>query len=319
MKQFLKIARPCEEKIENMHSIPEGKFCDLCNKKVYDLTNKTNEEILALIKDNTEGELCGFVKKGQFDFPVLETSKEETKIISSQISIYPKIAAASVLIATGLAASSCSTSTIHRESNIVAQNQKTDDLSKEETEEEKEQLGSDKNTIFAGQIIDKDTKKPIINAEITFICLEKVLKTNTDTNGNYKLEIPNRLIQDKNVIQYDFEKIKVETELDSLGVKKSYYYTSESKILKKEEIKMNNSMAVLNQEYPYYMVGGMVAYSKKTEFIYFLDGEEIDENDYYRLLNKGGYEKYYFTGEIAEILYGEKVEDGLCLLFSKEN
>ena len=36
---------PCPESSENMRDIPEGKFCGVCNTKVYDLSEKSLEEI----------------------------------------------------------------------------------------------------------------------------------------------------------------------------------------------------------------------------------------------------------------------------------
>ena len=45
MKSKIKIQNPCSEIWETMTDIPEGKFCEICSKKVWDFTEKSSEEI----------------------------------------------------------------------------------------------------------------------------------------------------------------------------------------------------------------------------------------------------------------------------------
>jgi len=53
------------------------------------------------------------------------------------------------------------------------------------------------NTKVSGKLIFKRTKKEISNAEVFFICKSEYIKTTTDENGNFALEIPNDLIEKK--------------------------------------------------------------------------------------------------------------------------
>lgn len=53
-----KIDNQCYENWENMQNISEGKFCEKCSKKVFDLTQKRDEEIDEII-GKSESELCG--------------------------------------------------------------------------------------------------------------------------------------------------------------------------------------------------------------------------------------------------------------------
>lgn len=52
-----KIDKPCSENWENMLNIPEGKFCDLCRKKVYDLDTISSVDTKELLNKNSE--FCG--------------------------------------------------------------------------------------------------------------------------------------------------------------------------------------------------------------------------------------------------------------------
>ncbi|MCP4441418.1 MAG: hypothetical protein GY810_21130 [Aureispira sp.] len=60
LKPFnLSIETPCEKKYEELIPVDETcKFCTDCNKRVYDLSNCTPEEFLAIYKENN-GKVCG--------------------------------------------------------------------------------------------------------------------------------------------------------------------------------------------------------------------------------------------------------------------
>jgi hypothetical protein len=57
MKSKIKIQNPCSEIWETMTDIPEGKFCEICSKKVWDFTEKSSEEIENILLENPK--LCG--------------------------------------------------------------------------------------------------------------------------------------------------------------------------------------------------------------------------------------------------------------------
>lgn len=56
--------------------------------------------------------------------------------------------------------------------------------------------------------------------------------------------------------------------------------------------------------------------SRKLEPTIFLNGEIIDEEEFYTLQMKD-FKIFRFYGEIAKVLYSETSEDGLYLLYSK--
>jgi hypothetical protein len=61
-----------------MRDIPEGKFCDLCSKKVYDLTKLSHSEISDITERNHGEKFCGILvnkkpeQKGKRSFQFLK-------------------------------------------------------------------------------------------------------------------------------------------------------------------------------------------------------------------------------------------------------
>lgn len=53
----IRINNPCPEKWEDMQDSSEGKFCDKCSKKVWDLTDKTDSQIEKIMVSNVN--ICG--------------------------------------------------------------------------------------------------------------------------------------------------------------------------------------------------------------------------------------------------------------------
>lgn len=56
------IEKPCNENWNNMQSCCGGKFCSACGKNVIDFTRKNGDEIIASLKNNNGGEICGRFK-----------------------------------------------------------------------------------------------------------------------------------------------------------------------------------------------------------------------------------------------------------------
>ena len=64
VKKF-KIHNPCSENWGEMIDIPEGKFCNVCSKKVWDFTDKSSEEIEKILLENPK--LCGRIYKSKLN------------------------------------------------------------------------------------------------------------------------------------------------------------------------------------------------------------------------------------------------------------
>ncbi len=59
------IPEPCHENWETMTPQEKGRHCNVCEKIVYDFTNKTDEQIVKTFEDN--GKLCGRFKTNQLN------------------------------------------------------------------------------------------------------------------------------------------------------------------------------------------------------------------------------------------------------------
>ncbi len=60
------ISEPCHESWNRMTASPGGRFCANCAKNVVDFTQKSNEEVLELLK-KSNGQICGRFRKSQVD------------------------------------------------------------------------------------------------------------------------------------------------------------------------------------------------------------------------------------------------------------
>lgn len=88
MSSKIKIQNPCSESWESMTDISEGKFCEICSKKVWDFTGKSSDEIESVLLKNPN--LCGRINKSKRNI------------------------ASSILIAVSLTVISCSSQTSSR-------------------------------------------------------------------------------------------------------------------------------------------------------------------------------------------------------------
>jgi hypothetical protein len=63
------ISTPCHENWEAMNPAEKGKFCQSCQKTVYDFTDKSDKEILQAFQQNS-GKMCGRFTANQLNRPL---------------------------------------------------------------------------------------------------------------------------------------------------------------------------------------------------------------------------------------------------------
>lgn len=63
----IQIPKPCSENWEMMSSQEKGRFCSVCNKCVIDFTQKQPNEILQIIDEKQDEEICGRFYNHQLD------------------------------------------------------------------------------------------------------------------------------------------------------------------------------------------------------------------------------------------------------------
>ncbi len=62
---IISIPEPCHEDWAKMTATEKGKFCSVCTKEVFDLTSKTDEELVKILTESKDA--CGRVKKSQLN------------------------------------------------------------------------------------------------------------------------------------------------------------------------------------------------------------------------------------------------------------
>ncbi len=134
------------------------------------------------------------------------------------------------------------------------------------------------STKVSGKLIFKRTKKEIPNAEVFFIHKSKYIKTTTDENGNFVLEIPNELIGKKNILYFDFDKLnkeiykspdrKIPNEINV-----DIYENTTVIFTKNEEI--NNKEFQIASEF--LTMGAVVIKSERPPDYYYFNGRSISE------------------------------------------
>jgi len=64
-KISISIPKPCHENWQKMTTLEKGRFCDSCQKQVFDFTKSSDREILR--KFNLEENICGRFLKTQLE------------------------------------------------------------------------------------------------------------------------------------------------------------------------------------------------------------------------------------------------------------
>lgn len=292
MKSFIKIENPCTESWENMHPISGGRFCDLCNKKVLDLTNLSDAEILQIL-ENSHGQICGRVLKNQLKKPFYNEYPHEKPIYKTKFN-YSKIATG-IALATSL--TSIQANQFPKINNQLQINSSKNYVQENELKENEKIVDND--FVVSGRLINKETQKPIANAKITLVTLEKIFSVVSDSDGNFSMNVPEILInKKKNVLHFEFMS-----------------GNDTDRIYKREELIKGNFEFTNEEELDIVVLAGGISRIKKIPTV-FIDGDEIEYNE----LEDYDYKKYktfFYHGELAKAIYSDASDDGLILRFSK--
>ena len=173
-------------------------------------------------------------------------------------------------------------------------------------------------TKVSGKLIFKRTKKEIADAEVFFICKSKYIKTTTDKNGNFTLEIPNELIEKKNVLYFDFEILNNET-YNNLDKKPSnvmngdIYENTSIIFLKNEQIHEKEIQIDSQNSY----IGGVSMMSESPPDYYYFNGKSISERKFEKLKKENpNYQYFFFENKEAEVISKKSYLNSLQLLYS---
>lgn len=296
---------------EGMKPNEIGRYCDLCSKNVVDFTRLNQIEISEIMK-KSENRICARLTHSQLNSPLLHLDN------NFELSIPKSKVAAGLMLATSL--------TIGQTSYAENYSIKTELIQSYDSilNSKKEKLNTNSNLklidiiVFKGKVTSEDLKKPLENAKVTLVTLQKIFDTYTSKDGTFSLEIPTSLIDNNNVIRVSYNDIKEKRKNEMF-----FGYETKDYILSKKELETNFSIEA-RPEMLYR--GGVGAYSEKRSPIVLSNGIEIPYREFIRaqsgkksscsLSNKN---YLYFDQKFAIAIYGKKAKDGLYILIDKGN
>jgi hypothetical protein len=188
---ILKIEQPCKKEWSSMIGGNIERYCSSCGKNVRDFTFLTDKQVIEIIKIN-KGKVCGRLteKQLQKEFNI------STQNISS--SIIPKFLSGLFLFGffESVKANNLKVNTKITDTYKVKENSKA--LIKDSKETHTDSI---KNTI-QGQVIDAVSKEPL--AFVNVIVKNSKTVAATDESGNFRLTIPENLLNERVVLVFDY-------------------------------------------------------------------------------------------------------------------
>jgi len=306
---FLKINKPCSENWDNMPQNELGNYCHLCSKTVIDFTQLSQSEISKKIR---KGNICAKVTQKQLDSPLLDFETSNNFNLP-----YSNIATGILLATTMIAVSQPIQSKTQKAQTEISQtNESVVEI--QNSSESKSNLPKPNNfTKINGIVNSEKENKPVKNAKITFVTVNKNFITYTLEDGTFSLEIPTELTDNDNVIRVTYNDITIENEK-----KINLDYENTDYILTKTEL---NSIYKIVAKPQVFYLGGISSYSEIERIpIVINNGQEIKYKDFTKALqgkksncsleNK---DYDYFESKFAIAIYGKKAKYGLYILKDK--
>lgn len=189
----LSVKSPCHENWDSMKQLEQHKFCDQCAKKVYDLTQYKDRELVEFFSQNKD-EICGRFNTQQVNRNLNQEFIKPTK------TILPKVAASLLLL--GLNSSSYSTTQPTPNTTISAPLEL-------KTPGKKELKKGRSGTTIKGKVFDHETKEELIGVNV--IPKEFHLGVSTDFYGNFEFFIPDSLVKDSIQLEISYIGYKTQT------------------------------------------------------------------------------------------------------------
>ncbi|MDR3025718.1 hypothetical protein [Chryseobacterium sp.] len=260
--------------MDDMQDTPDGKFCNICQKNVLDLSHLNQTDMIKILEQKRGEKFCGILLQKHLNRPIALPQIDSAEHLPGKYH-FSKIAAGIALTASMLTTYPGQT-TKHNEIAVIAQKKNL----KGKNLPEKEPVKKDGHILFTGKVLTKKSEKPIITT-VSFITIKKVYSTKTDASGNFILEIPSELIQEKNLLEFN---------------PSDFFYNTEMSVFTKAELSKHQTIHLSENGYDQIM--GDVAigppYATPQSFV-ILNGKVLD----YKLFNKSymiypdKYEVYY--------------------------
>lgn len=293
MKKEFQIKEPCSVSRENMQEIPGGSLCERCSKKVYDLADKTDDEIKTLLQSNSS--VCGRIQPHRLYIP---EEKTETQYRFFHFP-FRKIAGGIFL-------------SILFTSNLNAQKKKIDTLVTREIQgmvmialkpESEDYVYPEPAVIRKLEIKPSGDAGNLIQYQFITILTPSKRFTSAYAFKNH-INIPADDLRLSNIFVFE----RTDPQNGELNANKYFFFVNKRHIKDDNTLSLNLDQA---KKLPFI--------PKNNDFIYFLDGEEITKKEFeqYQKENKI---HFYFLPEIyAEELFGSDYyfENGAIVCYRK--
>lgn len=291
MKKEFQIPTPCEQKWNNMQNVSGGKFCDLCTKKVFDLTDKTDIEIHSLLQENES--ICGRIQSTR-----LYSTPEMPQTHYNFFQFPFRKVAGGIFLAAMLT------------SNINAQKMKKDTLDHEieiglvvyairdpdhEPDKDWQFYKPETKTVSIEYSGSKETLKQA--ERINILTLAKKY------SASYSVSIPEYDLAFKNIMVFETQPNDPQTPNPD-----RFYLFSDKRNREDETILYANLDKAKKIEFK----------PRNNTTLCFLDGAEISFEEYEKNKNNSAITSYYLSELYAEELLGKEyhLEGGIILSYS---
>lgn len=187
----------CNESWGNMKATNTGRFCDSCEKNVFDLTNKSDDDIKKLYYENN-GKMCGRIKSSQ----LFISPRQKRKYLLAQFCLALFLVFGSMLFSLDAKSQTLNAKPYKGIENNAADSlkgQNSNELGKESEERMvKGEIAIIENKTITGIITDKDSNEPIPFVNVIYTYKGKNYGTVSYFDGKYKLELPDGEFDEKN-------------------------------------------------------------------------------------------------------------------------
>lgn len=171
-------------------------------------------------------------------------------------------------------------------------------------------------TKLSGRLISGETQQPISNADTFFITKNKFLKSTTNQNGYFSIEIPNDLMEEENVLYFNFDHLN-EVNRNQQHRKDSINgssYGDQTLIFSRNERIENRKFKI---DYRGFEIGEVVIVNDPPPDYYYFDGKNISEEKFKELRkNNPQYQYFMFEEKAADVISQDGFIDKLYLLYS---
>jgi hypothetical protein len=187
-KQFIEIPKPCHENWSEMEIVSLGRHCMVCEKKVVDFTRMSDQQVIAILHQNNY-KMCGRFTENQL---LIGFEKKKKNYLPFKL----KAAASAILLLfsdKALAVYSTKATTI--EINSKFNSKEVYSFAKQT----RHSPADSNRRYLKGVVLDSITGETIPGVKLFFKGYETI-RTMSDLDGNFILEIPSALMQDSFVL-----------------------------------------------------------------------------------------------------------------------